>query len=576
MSEILPQLSPAQFTRRDGQRRVEIPADVIGIFSSDGGRLSAAGVTTSVTTMEKPARPAPGAGAAPVARAAAAPFARPPASPVARATAPPEAPAKSHTFIQFPGATSPGVAGPSAPPPLPNRTAPVAPVKPAPPAAQRPLAPVPPQQPLPKLSTPKPAVVRSPAGSASTATLTVSLADVSQAWPEAVREEIHQLGLSAATLELPGGEIGDSLKGGKVLYHWRRLRYWIKPTAPADTSPHAETLLELPLNIIAPLYLAQGRTSPAQRKQVVDESIPDLFSGSSKPEEAPPAVSETTAFRRLQTGDDTLVSVPLADASENWPEPVREEIVRYGLIESFLSLPLEQVGVGLKQGRIVYHWRQLRYWIKPLPPTGSSPHGETLLELPLNVLAPLYLEQRGRISDNTAQLIRSHVPDMTDTQIHRFMEPVPPPLASSNAPAKPGARETVAPKLSKDLAELFGKPGKTKWTPHEIVAGAARIPGVVGSLIALQDGLLVASQMPPAWKAETVAAFLPQITGRIRQYCSELKLGDLSNFSVAVEGGTLQVFNAGVIYFAALGRPGEPLPQHPLLLIVAELGRHSK
>ena len=569
LSEILPQLNPTQFTRRSGQKRVEVPDDVTGIFSSDGGRLSAAGVTTSVTTMEKPVRTAPSPAAAPLTRSPA-PFARtppPPSPPAARAAAA-EASAKPQTVIPFPGASSRVAPGTPVPPVAPARSAPVQPVKPAP-APQQPS--------LPKPSAAKPAPARSAAPAAFTGILPVALSEVSQSWPEPVRHEIEQLGLSASTLELPGGEVGESLKEGKVLYHWRRLRYWIKPTAPTDTSPHAETLLELPLNIVAPLYLSRCRTGHAQKKQHVDESIPDLFNqgtGNSDPQKA--AASETAVLKRLPSSDDDLVTLSMAEASENWPAPIREEIVRYSLAESFLALPLEQVGVGLKQGRIVYHWRQLRYWIKPLPPTGLSPHGETLLELPLNILAPVYLQQRGRVSDNTAQLIRNNVPDLTDTAIHRFLEPVPPPPGSSNAPTRPAPRETVSPKLAKDLGELFGKPGKTRWTPHEIVECAARIPGVVGSLIALQDGLLVASQMPPQWKAENVAAFLPQIHGRIRQYTSELRLGELTNFSFAVEGGALQVFNAGVIYFAALCRTGESLPQHPLLLIVAELGRHTK
>ncbi|HEY2951138.1 MAG TPA: hypothetical protein VGK40_01070, partial [Verrucomicrobiae bacterium] len=203
LSEILPQLNPTQFTRRTGQKRVEVPDEVTGIFASDGGRLSTAGVTTSVSTMEKPARTAPGAAAAPVARTPAAPFARSSPPPVARAAAATEAPAKAQTVIQFPGGLPSRVAtSPSTPPPAPTRAAPAQAFKPAP-VAQRGPAPAPQQQPLPKPSAPKPAASRPLAAPAFTGTLAVSLPEVSQAWPEAVRQEINQLGLSAATLELP-------------------------------------------------------------------------------------------------------------------------------------------------------------------------------------------------------------------------------------------------------------------------------------------------------------------------------------------------------------------------------------
>ena len=135
-------------------------------------------------------------------------------------------------------------------------------------------------------------------------------------------------------------------------------------------------------------------------------------------------------------------------------------------------------------------------------------------------------------------------------------------------PAKPGA--------VKDLAELFGQPDKRNWTPNEIVKHTARLPGVAGALIALQDGLLVASCMPPSWKTETISAFLPQIFGRMNQYTNELKMGELQSVTFAVDQGTLQIFNAGIIYFAALGRIGVALPVTELLLIVKEISRHTK
>jgi predicted regulator of Ras-like GTPase activity (Roadblock/LC7/MglB family) len=99
---------------------------------------------------------------------------------------------------------------------------------------------------------------------------------------------------------------------------------------------------------------------------------------------------------------------------------------------------------------------------------------------------------------------------------------------------------------------------------------------VAGALIALQDGLLVASCMPPAWKTETIAAFLPQIFGRLRQYTNEFKMGELRSLSFSVEEGTLQVFNAGIIYFAALSPLGATLPAAELTLIAKEIGRHTK
>jgi predicted regulator of Ras-like GTPase activity (Roadblock/LC7/MglB family) len=98
---------------------------------------------------------------------------------------------------------------------------------------------------------------------------------------------------------------------------------------------------------------------------------------------------------------------------------------------------------------------------------------------------------------------------------------------------------------------------------------------VAGAVIALQDGLLVASCLPPTWRADLLTAFLPQIFARLGQYCQELQLGPLREVSLTVQAGTLQVFQAGLVFFAVLGEPGA-LPWPRLRLIAGELSRHTK
>jgi predicted regulator of Ras-like GTPase activity (Roadblock/LC7/MglB family) len=102
------------------------------------------------------------------------------------------------------------------------------------------------------------------------------------------------------------------------------------------------------------------------------------------------------------------------------------------------------------------------------------------------------------------------------------------------------------------------------------------LPNVAGALIAMQDGLLVAHFMPPTMKTETIAAFVPQIFGRLNQYCKELQMGEADAIGFTVEAGTVHVFSAGIIYFAALSKPGELLPLPELQLIASELSRHTK
>src|SRR4030095_15946617 len=118
-----------------------------------------------------------------------------------------------------------------------------------------------------------------------------------------------------------------------------------------------------------------------------------------------------------------------------------------------------------------------------------------------------------------------------------------------------------------NISELFGEPSKKSWTPNEIVQRSTYLPGVAGALIALQDGLLVASSLPADMKTEMIAAFVPQIFGRLNQYSKELHLGDATSTGFTIEAGTLQIYNAGIIYFAALSRKGESLPVRDLQLI---------
>jgi hypothetical protein len=53
-------------------------------------------------------------------------------------------------------------------------------------------------------------------------------------------------------------------------------------------------------------------------------------------------------------------------------------------------------------------------------------------------------------------------------------------------------------------------------------------------------------------------------------------MGEVHTVSFGVEAGTLQIFNAGIIYFGALGQHGGTMPVEDLTLIASELSRHTK
>ena len=57
-----------------------------------------------------------------------------------------------------------------------------------------------------------------------------------------------------------------------------------------------------------------------------------------------------------------------------------------------------------------------------------------------------------------------------------------------------------------------------------------------------------------------VAAFLPQIFGRMNQYARELSMGGLRGITLAVEGGYWQIVKESNIYFAVLCGRTRPCP----------------
>jgi hypothetical protein len=72
---------------------------------------------------------------------------------------------------------------------------------------------------------------------------------------------------------------------------------------------------------------------------------------------------------------------------------------------------------------------------------------------------------------------------------------------------------------------------------------------------------------------DILAAFLPQIYGRLSQSTRELRMGELNNLSFTVGNVPWKIFRVGAIYFAAFGLAGQPLPGSQLAGIAAELDR---
>jgi predicted regulator of Ras-like GTPase activity (Roadblock/LC7/MglB family) len=282
------------------------------------------------------------------------------------------------------------------------------------------------------------------------------------------------------------------------------------------------------------------------------------------------------------------LAVSLPSLAEGWPEAVRKEIVQLNLVDAKLALPGEILERALKQGRIAFTWKTLRSWIKPPPLPAVSAHDSTVLELPLKIVAPLFLARQHETSKAQRKIA---VDDDIPNLFFGFPQPesgsaTVTPSAKSD-PAKPADTnyyvwdDSSEQSRAQDAAVRPSPSPGTKFiakyaTPNEVVSRAAGLDGVAGALIALPDGLMVASRLSADLNGDTLAAFLPQIFGKVSQCTKELRMGELNNLNFTVGNVPWKIFRVNAIFFAAFGRAGEPLPTAPLAALAAELNHRPK
>lgn len=472
LGEIVQQLSPNHFARRS-QRRIEVPTNVLPVFASDGQGYSIASQPAPAPTPVYRSQPtvtatSPVPAAAPVAHAAPAPA----AAPAAKISMSPQAMA--------------ALGGNSAPA-APASAAPNRPVGYTP--QQAPAQPKP--APLPRVApTPTPAPAPAPAPAAKkplngapklTGELAIPLVAVCGAWVEEVRAQLQDVDVNEHQILAPLELIEPAMKSGKVIFSWAEVAAWIQP--PLQIPPTAkvgEMPVELPLKIIAPLFMAHARTG-GQKRAAVDETIPDLFGDAN-------GKSNGSLGAQLPTTAPVTEALPAARA-------VRP------------AAPAPTNGVAAPRS------------VAPAAPTAPAPAPAAAVAAP------------------------------------------------QPKPAAPAAREIAV--------EAVVGPAEKRFSVKEIIGNTSRLPGVAGALLAMTDGLMVTAQ-PSSVKGETIAAFLPQMFGRMNQYTKELALGPLEELTLSVESGQWHIIKAPNIYFAVLGKRGETLPLTLLTQIAAELSSQSK
>ena len=352
----------------------------------------------------------------------------------------------------------------------------------------------------------------------------------------------------------------------------RAERPEVSAEEPAPAAPIAFTPPPSLLRPVAPLPPVQPVRPmspvvppPAAPKPVISAApVPAPVPAAPRPESAP-----ATIFAALW------------DLAEIWPEELKEEISRTALANISVPLAGNLVAAGLKRGRITMSWKQLRTLAKPSSP--ASPNDNVELDLPLKVITPLFFAAQKNVGmARKVVKVSEAIPNLF------FGFPQAAPEAPVAAP-KPAEKKTSdsnlyvwgdAGEAPKNDPNVFAPPPvpQTDFThrqapPKDVVARALQLPGVVGAVVTLPDGLRVASETPAEFNADTLAAFIPQIFERMNQSAKELRMGVLNNVSFTVGNVPWRIFRVNSVYFAAFGRAGEPLPASSLVSLAGELER---
>src|SRR5665213_3869076 len=272
-----------------------------------------------------------------------------------------------------------------------------------------------------------------------------------------------------------------------------------------------------------------------------------------------PPVAAASSAPRAGAAQPTI-QVTLDDLAQAWPEELKNEIMRANLAN--VPLPMNVVEPGLKRGRVTMTWKEIRTLAKP--GSAASPNDRLELELPLKVLAPAFLSAQ-------KTLVRSHLKVSVSEEIPNLFFGFPQNAPPAARPAPAPVAESFPPEntnvyVPEDSSEAPASDGQSlkravnpatdflsrQTHPKEIVARAMALPGVAGTVVALADGLRVASEVPAEQNADAVAAFLPQIFERVSQSTRELRMGALNNVAFTVGNVPWKIFRVNSIYFCLL------------------------
>jgi predicted regulator of Ras-like GTPase activity (Roadblock/LC7/MglB family) len=289
-------------------------------------------------------------------------------------------------------------------------------------------------------------------------------------------------------------------------------------------------------------------------------------------------------------GEASPLWISLSVIADIMPESLKLEIAQLNLDDAKLALPADLVQAGLMRGKVAFTWKQLRGWVKPAPLPAVSAHDGMTVVLPLAVIAPLFMGRDMQAKPAGQKRLQ------VDETIPNLFFGFPQAEAVRAEPEKREIPVLPAPKPAetnyfvwdddKEVARVEGEGAATpakpaglpettfasrKGTPNDVVMKASLLEGVYGAMVALPDGLLVASKLSPDVNGDAIAALIPQMYSKLSGCTKELRMGELNNLNFTVGNVPWKIFRVNGIFFAAYGCEGEPLPGAHLAELAAEL-----
>jgi hypothetical protein len=389
----------------------------------------------------------------------------------------------------------------------------------------------------------------------------------------------------------------------------RGVAFTTQPLKPASSAPTVPQPVTIPVRLTAPAAPIAFPARNIQPTPPISLSSPAKLAGNGNGNGNGHAVPPAPALKNFAAPAPAPAAAPprpepvqptifaaLADLCENWPDELKNEIIRSPLASASVPLAGTAVEAGLKRGRVTMTWKQLRTLAKPSSP--PSPNDNFELELPLKVIAPMFFAAQKTLQKTKAKVaVSAEIPDLFFgfPQAAPAPAPEPPPMRMAASPVQLPVVEPER-KTSDTNFYVWGDNGEVPKTeseferpavpqtdfthrqahPRDVVARAAALPGVAGAVVSLPDGLCVASQVPAGLNADSLAAFLPQIFERVNQTTRELRMGALNNVNFTVGSVPWKIFRVSSVYFAAFGHAGASLPSAQLAQMAAELDRKKQ